>query len=50
VAEAGIPVLGHPADFQYDRRLFADSGYHLTPEGRRLHTQRVERLLRANID
>jgi hypothetical protein len=50
VAEAGIPVLGRPADFQYDRRLFADSGYHLTHEGRRLHTQRVERLLRENID
>ena len=50
VAEAGIPVLGRPADFQYDRRLFADSGYHLTHEGRRLHTNRVERLLRENID
>jgi hypothetical protein len=49
LAEIGIPVLGHPADFQYDRRLFADSGYHLTHEGRTLHTQHVLRLLRQKM-
>jgi hypothetical protein len=50
LAEAGIPVLGHPADFAYERRLFADSGYHLTQEGRALHTQKVLLLLREKID
>ena len=48
--EAGIPVLGHPADFQYDRRLFADSGYHLVPEGRELHTEKVVHLVREKTD
>lgn len=50
LAEAGIPVLGRPADFQYDRRLFADSGYHLIHEGRELHTQKIVGLLREKID
>ena len=50
LAEAGIPVLGHPADFAYEHRLFADSGYHLTHEGRALQTQNVLRLLREKID
>jgi hypothetical protein len=48
--EAGIPVLGHPEDSQYDRRLFADTGYHLIPEGRELHTQKVVHLVREKID
>ena len=45
LAEMGIPVLGHPADFAYDRSLFADSGYHLIHEGRALHTGHMLRLL-----
>jgi hypothetical protein len=50
LAEAGIAVLGRPVDFAYERRLFADTGYHLTQEGRTLHTQKVLRLLREKID
>ena len=36
LVELKIPVLGPAGDFQYDRRFFADTGYHLTHEGRAL--------------
>lgn len=50
LTEIGVPVLGHPADFAYDRSLFADSGYHLIHEGRALHTHHMLRLLQETMD
>ncbi len=49
LTELGIPVLGVPTDFQYDRQFFADSGYHLNHEGRALHTERTLRVLNQKI-
>lgn len=49
LAEFKIPVLGQAGDFQYDRRLFADTGYHLTHEGRALHTKHLLERLRAKM-
>jgi signal peptidase I len=50
LAEIGIPVLGHPSDFAYNRSLFADSGYHLIHEGRALYTDHMLRLLREALN
>lgn len=49
LTELGIPVLGVPTDFQYDRQFFADSGYHLNHEGRALHTEHTLRALNQKI-
>lgn len=37
----GLPILGTPADFQYDDDLFTGSIYHLTPQGKAEHTRRL---------
>jgi len=50
LSQLGIPILGLPSEFQYDRRLFSDSAYHLTHEGRTLHTQHMLRLITAQAD
>lgn len=47
LTELGIPVLGLPTDFQYDRQFFADSGYHLNHSGRVRHTMRLLQALGA---
>jgi hypothetical protein len=49
LVELKIPVLGQASDFQYDRRLFADTGYHLTHEGRALHTSHLLEQLRTKL-
>lgn len=49
LAELKIPVLGHASDFQYDRRLFADTPYHLTHEGRARHTKHLLEQLRTKM-
>jgi hypothetical protein len=42
-----VTVLGQPMEFQYDRTLFTDSGYHLSHEGRAQHTASLLRRLCA---
>jgi hypothetical protein len=44
-ARAGAPILGQPADGQYDRALFYDTGHHMTDRGARLNTARVVDLI-----
>lgn len=41
----GLTYLGQPADFMYDKSLFFDTEYHLSAEGRALHTSRLLALL-----
>jgi|GEM_PF-1818071 len=47
VRKLGIPILGNPSDFQYDAELFTGSIYHLTPQGRAEHTNRLLSYLAA---
>lgn len=42
-----IPILGSPRDFVYPAKLFFDTRYHLTAEGRQLRTKEMIRILRA---
>jgi hypothetical protein len=41
-----IPILGSPRDFVYPAKLFFDTRYHLTAEGRQLRTKEMIRILR----
>ena len=38
---AGVPTLGQPRDFMYDKKYFFDSSHHLTDAGRTLRTDRL---------
>lgn len=42
-----IPILGSPRDFVYPAKLFFDTRYHLTAEGRQVRTTEMIRILRA---
>lgn len=46
----GVPVLGAPRDFFYDRRYLYDSIYHLNAEGARLHTEKMLTALQPYLD
>ena len=41
LAALGLPVLGRPEHYQYDRFEFSDTYYHLSQVGRERHTRRV---------
>ena len=49
ILDLGIPILGEPEDFQYDRSLFADMPYHLNDRGRRQRTRQLAQLLRRRL-
>jgi hypothetical protein len=44
--EMRIPIVGSPRDFVYPSKLFFDTRYHLTAEGRQLRTREMIRILR----
>ncbi len=39
--DLGVPILGNPQDFMYDKSLFFDSIYHLNNEGIQIRTQKT---------
>lgn len=43
----GIPTIGKPQDFFYDRPLFFDTVYHLNEEGAKIRTAELIQLLRT---
>jgi hypothetical protein len=45
----GIPVIGSPWAFMFDRNAFYDTRYHLTEEATRISTQRLIDLLRPYL-
>ncbi len=45
----GVPVLGDPYDFMYDRSFFADSRYHLLAETAMIHTRKLIALLNQEL-
>jgi hypothetical protein len=49
VQELGIPILGEPEEFVYDKSLFSDTPYHLNHRGRDLRTRQLVRLLRDRL-
>jgi hypothetical protein len=44
--EIGIPILGDPEDFSFDREYFLDTKYHLNATGGRLRTKKLIHLLK----
>jgi hypothetical protein len=47
--QQGIPILGTPYEFMYDRSLFFDTLYHPHDRGALLHTERLITYLRQYI-
>jgi hypothetical protein len=47
LAAIGIPILGSPTDVQFDRALFTDTHYHLSPEGKVQRTNLLIQWLKA---
>ena len=45
----GVPVLGLPQDFMYEKDLFYDSIYHLNNEGIEIRTQQTLTLLKRYL-
>ncbi len=46
--ERGVPVLGAPLDFNFERKYFLDTPYHLNEKGRKIRTSRLAQLLQEN--
>ncbi len=47
--EHGLVYVGNPRNFMYDKSLFFDTEYHLSAEGRTLHTRKLIALLGSDL-
>jgi hypothetical protein len=46
--ERGVPVLGVPLDFNFERKYFRGTAYHLNEKGKKIRTSRLVQLLQEN--
>jgi len=46
--ERGVPILGAPLDFNFERKYFLDTAYHMNEKGKKIRTSRLAQLLQEN--